>query len=83
LWGTADAAAKAEARQAREQEKVAKQELEAAARAAGSVDGEHWSARKSLVARLKKEGNSDEAAILLERCVKAAAAEAGVRGGVP
>lgn len=79
----ATAAAKADARQAREQEKAARQELEATARAAGSFDGEHWTTRKPLVARLKTEGNGAEAAVLLERCVTAAEAEAGVRGGVP
>lgn len=79
----AAAAAKVEARQAREQEKAAKEELEAAALDAGSFDGAHWSTRKPVVTQLKKEGNSEEAAALLTRCVTAAEAEAGVRGGVP
>lgn len=77
------AMAKAEARQVREQEKAAKQEAEAAARAAGSLDGAHWTTSKPVVVELKKKGNHDEAAALLERCVTAAEAEAGVRGGVP
>lgn len=77
------AAARAEARQGREQEKAAKQELEATARAAGSIDGEHWTTRKPVVAELKREGNSNEAAALLERCVTDAEAEASVRDGVP
>lgn len=79
----ATAAAKAEVRQAREQEKAAKLELEASARAAGSFDDEHWTTRKPVVAELKKQGDLGEAAALLERCVTAAEAEAGVRGGVP
>lgn len=77
------AAAKVQARQAREQEQAAKEELEVAARAAGSFDGEHWTTRKPVVAELKERGGSDEAAAILERCVAAAEAEAGVRGGVP
>ncbi|GAA4625944.1 hypothetical protein [Cellulomonas oligotrophica] len=76
-------AEKAEARQTRERERAAKQERESAARAAGSFDDEHWSTRKTLIAQLKKEGRSAEAVTLLERCVTAAEAEAGIRGGVP
>ena len=79
----ATAAAKAEARRAREQEKAAKHELETAAREAGSFDGEHWSTRKAAVAALKKQGESGQAAALLGQCVAAAEAEAGIRGGVP
>ncbi|MGV8968328.1 MAG: hypothetical protein ACOH2F_18850 [Cellulomonas sp.] len=79
----ADSAAKSEARQAREQAKSAKQGDEATARAAGSFDGEHWTTRKPVVAELTKNGNRDEAAALLERCVTAAEAEADARGHVP
>ncbi|MCC2334095.1 hypothetical protein [Cellulomonas wangsupingiae] len=79
----AEQAAKAEARRAREQEKAAKHQLEATARAAGSFDGEHWTIRKPVVTQLKKNGSIAEAAALLERCVTAAEAEARVRGGAP
>lgn len=78
----AAAVAKAEVRQRREQEEAAKQEMEASAYVAGSFDGEHWTTRKPVVTELKKANHGDAAA-LLERCVTAAEAEAGVRGGVP